>query len=203
MIIECYYCETKVDGTILSQHNESDHDGMPCKISLLECPVCKNAILAYQELVQIGPEDSDWCDAVRLWPEPKKHLDWDIPDSVRNSLEEAQLCYKGKAFSACAVMCGRVLESICSEHKTKNKYLAGGLKELLDQQLIDKRMYEWSEELREHRNIGAHHTTEKISKDDAKDLLDFAIAICDYIFVLTAKFKRFMERKGKGVKISS
>ena len=92
-------------------------------------------------------------------------------------------------------MCGRALESICSEHNTKNKFLAGGLKELLDNQIIDKRIYEWGEALREHRNIGAHATGGKISKKDAKDLLDFANAICDYVFVLTNKFKDFMKRK--------
>ena len=38
-------------------------------------------------------------------------------------------------------------------------------------------------------------TEEKITIQDAKDLLDFAQAICDYVFVLNAKFDRFMERK--------
>lgn len=51
--------------------------------------------------------------------------------------------------------------------------------------------------LREHGNIGAHPSEEKISKEDARDLLDFATAICDYIFVLTKKFDNFMERKRK------
>jgi len=161
----------------------------------LECPVCKNAILAGQELYQTGPDRYEWSDATRLWPEPEKYLDWNLPDLVRSSLEEAEKCYKAKAYNACAVMCGRALESICSEHNTKNKFLAGGLKELLDNQIIDKRIYEWGEALREHRNIGAHATGGKISKKDAKDLLDFANAICDYVFVLTNKFKDFMKRK--------
>ena len=52
-------------------------------------------------------------------------------------------------------------------------------------------------ELIKHINIGAHATEDKISKEDAKDLLDFAQAICDYVFVLNAKFNRFMERKDK------
>ena len=43
----------------------------------------------------------------------------------------------------------------------------------------------------------AHATEDKISKEDAKDLLDFAQAICVYVFVLNAKFNRFMERKNE------
>ena len=35
----------------------------------------------------------------------------------------------------------------------------------------------------------------RISKEDAKGLLDFTNAICDYVFVLTKKFEMFMQRK--------
>jgi hypothetical protein len=196
MIIECSYCESKVDGKILIEHESFGEDEpFRFKASLLECPVCKKAILAGQELYKTGPDKYQWSGATRLWPQPEKYLDWDLPDLVRNSLEEAEKCYKAKAYGACAVMCGRVLESICSEYNIKNKFLGGGLKELLDNQIIDKRIYEWGEALRKHRNIGAHATTEKISKEDARDLLDFANAICDYIFVLTNKFENFIKRK--------
>jgi len=198
MIIECHYCESKVDGKILGENKSCETDDSPSfKVSLLECPVCKNVILAGQELYQTGPNEYEWSDATRLWPEPERHLNWILPDLVRSSLEEAEKCYKTKAYNACAVMCGKALESICSEYKTKNKVLVGGLRELLDKQIIDKKIYEWGEALRKHRNIGAHVTVEKISKEDAKDLLDFANAICNYVFILTDKFEKFMKRKEK------
>lgn len=47
----------------------------------------------------------------------------------------------------------------------------------------------------EVENIGAHATGEKVSQQDARDLLDFTNAICDYIFVLTEKFQAFMKRR--------
>ncbi len=201
MIIECSFCESKVDGNALGEHTSNGNDDpFPFKVSLLECPVCKNAILAGQELYQVGPEQHEWSDATRLWPKHDKYLHWDIPELVRDSLEEAQKCYKAKAYSACAVMCGWTLESICSEFGSKNKFLAGGLKDLLDKEIIDKKIYEWSEAFKEHRNIGAHATKEKISKEDAHDLLDFATAICDYIFVLTKKFEDFKKRKVESLK---
>lgn len=199
MIIECPYCESKVDARVLTEHESTaiEQEILGFKTLLLECPICFNAILAGQELWQTGLKKTEWDDARRLWPPPEKYLDWKIPISVRNSLEEAKRCYKAKAYYACAVMCGKTLESICSEYGTKNKFLAGGLKELLDKQVIDKKIYDWSEALRKHRNIGAHATKEKISKQDAENLLDFANAICDYIFTLTKKFERFMKRKQK------
>lgn len=196
MIFECSECETKVDGKIIGSHEFHGED-YPIKTSLVQCPCCNSPSLVTQELYQIGPDDFRWDDATRIWPNPKKYIDPNIPNIIGESLNEATKCYKASAYNACAVMCGRALEGIFTEYKTKNKHLAGGLKELLDNKIIDQRVFEWGEELRKHRNIGAHTTGEKISKDDAKDLLDFANAICEYIFALTAKFERFMRRKSK------
>jgi hypothetical protein len=77
--------------------------------------------------------------------------------------------------------------------------LVGGLKELLDRKIIDERLHRWSEELRLHRNVAAHAGGEKISHQDADDLYTFALAICEYVFVLSAKFESFLERKRKRV----
>lgn len=71
----------------------------------------------------------------------------------------------------------------------------GGLKELLEKEIIDKKIFQWSEALRLHRNIGAYASEEKISAEDSRDLLDFTGAICDYVFVLSKKFDSFMKRK--------
>jgi len=37
----------------------------------------------------------------------------------------------------------------------------------------------------------------KVTKEDAQDLLDFVEAICEYAFVLTAKFDNYMARRKK------
>jgi len=44
-------------------------------------------------------------------------------------------------------MTGRVWSDVPT-FGTKSQVLAGGLKELLDREIIDKRIYEWGEELR-------------------------------------------------------
>lgn len=94
-------------------------------------------------------------------------------------------------------MCGRTIEGVCKHHDSKTRNLAGGLKKLKDDGIIDARLYNWGEALRSHRNLGAHATTEKVSKEDARDLLDFSIAICEYVFVLNEKFNRFQARQKK------
>jgi len=198
MLIECPYCESKVDGKVIGEHESYlEEAGFPFKVLLLECPVCKQPLLGCQEAYQTGPSRYEWSDVTRLWPQPDARVDWSIPDIVRASLEEARKCYKARAYGACAVMCGCALEGICNEYSAKSKILAKGLEELLDRKIIDERLFRWGEELRKHRNIGAHATGEKISREDAQDLLDFVNAICEYVFVLSVKFEEFMQRKGQ------
>jgi hypothetical protein len=196
MIVECPHCESRVDCDERG-HIELDMEdtGIPTKVVLLECKVCKNPLLGLTEVIQVGHDEWDWDSASRLWPAPETEINWDIPEIARNSLIEAKICFKAKAYSACAVMCGRAIEGVCKHHDAKIRSLAAGLKKLRDDGIIDNRIFNWGEALRENRNLGAHATTEKVSRDDAKDLLDFSAAICEYVFVLNEKWERFQNRK--------
>ncbi len=201
MIIECPYCEAKVDGKVIGEHvTFSDNDPYPFKAVLLECPSCKESLLGCQELIQIGFDQEEWVTGNRLWPQPKNSNRWLLPDIVGDSLEEAEKCYNAGAYSACAVMCGRSLEGLCQHFETKSKTIAGGIKELLEKKIIDDRLFQWSEALRHQRNLGAHASGEKITKEDARDILDFANAINEYVFVLSKKFDDFVKRQEKKAK---
>lgn len=198
MITECPHCESKVDCDEKGAVDiDLEYTGIPTKIVLLECKVCHNALLGISELVQTAENEWEWDAASRLWPTPETEIDRTIPEIARNSLIEANVCFKARAFSACAVMCGRAIEGVCKHHDPKIKTLAAGLKKLREDGLIDDRIYGWGEALRENRNLGAHATTERVNKDDARDLLDFSIAICEYVFVLNEKFERFQKRRTK------
>lgn len=193
MLIDCPYCESKVDAKVLASI-----DDLPFLTSFVQCPSCKEALVSYQELEHQGfvngKEEWNFGKAHRLWPQPEKTPHHSIPELVNASLVEAEKCYRAKAYYACAVMCGRALESICADHQVINKSFGSGLKELLEKGVIDKRLYEWSEALRKRRNIAAHASNEKITKKDARFLIDFANAISDYIYVLTSKFEEFMSK---------
>lgn len=196
MIIECSQCESKVDGEVVGEVESfnPEVDNFPAKAVLVRCGICRGPILGVTDLIQVGSNEYEWTEATRLWPDPEKGPDWNIPDIARNSLMEARVCFKAKAYSACAVMAGRAIEGLCKHHGVKRKALGGGLRELREKGVIDEWIFEWGDELRRYRNIGAHPSDKKIPKEDARDLLDFAIVICDYVFVLREKFARFQER---------
>lgn len=196
MIAECPHCEAKVDCEERGRFALHDDD-YPHQVQamLLECPVCHQPLFGRSELIQTGQDTWEWGELARQWPPQETDIALEIPEIARHSLVEARACFKVKAFSACAVMCGRTIEGVCKHHKPEIKTLAQGLRQLLDDGIIDSRLYEWGDALRLHRNLGAHATTEKVSREDAKDLLDFSLAICDYVFILNEKFKRFQERQ--------
>lgn len=199
MIIECSYCEAKVDAKVLAQHEEFDAelDPWPFRASLLVCPSCKNSMLGGQDLIDTEAGNQIWTSASRLWPSPKQHLSRTIPEIVRTSIEEAQNCLAARAHTAAVAMSGRALEGICRHFKTKSQYLGGGLKELRDREIIDSRLFEWSEALRRHRNMAAHATEKKATKANAQDLLNFVESISEYVFVLSAQFEEFKKRETK------
>ncbi len=195
MIIECPDCESKVDAKILAEHVIPPTDYYDSyKYLFLVCPLCNSAIVAGSDLVQIDFNEYDWATPERRWPNPNRQFEFNVPTLVTQSLIEAEKCYKVKAYSACAVMCGRTIEAICVE-ESGEKSLFKGLQELKKKKIIDEMIYDWGETLRKERNIGAHASTEKISKKDANDILDFTNAIVEYIYTLSEKYREFQKRK--------
>ena len=196
MIVECPKCEAKVDAKVTAEHEYVGNDTVGAyKVSFLLCTVCDMAILAGSEEIQIGPEKWAWSKPTRLWPSPPEYFNSSIPRMARQSLAEAKQCFQAGAYSACAVMCGRAIEAICAEYGTSKTTLSPGLKELKDKKIIEDRLYAWGKALEKERNIGAHVSEEVTTRQDARDVLDFATAICEYIFVLSEKYEKFMERK--------
>jgi len=193
MIIECPRCDSHVDAKscgVLQVNDGRD----PWQVSLVECPQCHLPLLASQELIQVDNKNWDWTSPDVLWPSSERELHPELAEAVRESLDEARRCFKAKAFSACAVMIGRALEALCIEHSGE-RTLHQGLRALKDKGIIDGRLFEWGESLREERNLGAHASGHRTSAQDASDMLDFAVAICDYVYVLSKKYSQYQARK--------
>ena len=200
-VIECPYCEVKVEGKVegVIHWHEYDVDGP--NYLLLACPLCHNALFGIQHYIEAyGIDESGevfdgWGQVERIWPEPSKNYN-NFPKNISRSLKEANDCYKVKAYNACAAMCGHTLEGICYEHglRERKKTLFDNLDELYNMKIIDERLRQWANTLREFRNFGAHFNKESVTKENAKDALDFTTEICNYIFILNKKFGDFMKR---------
>jgi hypothetical protein len=200
LTIECTHCDAVVNAEILAEHETTTFEEATLMdvpdtcTTLVVCPSCHEALVARSRWLGEGDEGEVWSKVQRVWPRPERDSASTIPPIVRVSLDEAQRCFRAAAYTACVVMSGRALEGVCRHFQTKSDKLYQGLAELLERQLIDQRLLLWGEQLRKHRNLAAHPTEHKFATEDATDLLDFANAICEYVFVLTPKYESFMAR---------
>lgn len=200
--VDCPDCQLRVRAQVEADHTvycldpQGEVMGADFRASLAVCPQCSLPLVTREEAEPLDWECTTFKHPVRVWPDPERQSSSAIPAIVRVSLDEADRCHRAGAHTACAVMCGRALEGICVDKKVA-KTLARGLDQLREKELIDQRLLEWGHALRQVRNLAAHATGEKISKEESTDLLHFVSAICEYIYVLTARFEAFQTRRTK------
>jgi hypothetical protein len=193
--IHCPYCDAKVQATVLAeQEYGAGEEFEPHKYQFAACSQCRSVLVGYCEWEHDNEGGQGWGQVSRQWPLPDQQLHANIPRIVRRSLEEAKLCLTAKAYMACAVMAGRAVEGMCKD-KVKSKYLGEGLTKLKAAGIIDEKLYKWGEALKNERNIGAHAGVESVSWRDASDVLDFANAMAEYVYVLDEKYKDYVDRK--------
>ncbi|MFG2043147.1 DUF4145 domain-containing protein [Dactylosporangium sp. NPDC048998] len=153
---------------------------------LLQCESCLMPTLMSKSTPGASPE--------RVWPAPERELSDAIPKELRDVHNEARICFRAKAYTAAAVMVRRTLEGVGQNLGTKPGSLISSLKELESRGLIEGRLLEWAQELRVLGNKAAHFAGGAINADDARDALELAEALLDYVYVFSAKFEQFKSR---------
>jgi Domain of unknown function (DUF4145) len=194
--VTCNACGVVVAPVLGKQSLFNDDTPEPQETVLVACPNCSQPIVAQRwyfetAMYMDGRTEGEYTDFKRVFPSPDPEISWELPDTVRVSLQEALKCLSARAYIASAAMSGRALEALCRDLNANDSMLGKGLEQLHDGGQIDDRLYEWGRELNKQRNIAAHPDTTPISQREAQYVFDFALAICDYVYVLTSKFERF------------
>jgi hypothetical protein len=197
MLIDCPSCRAKVNADELKTANASSDAG-EWQYTFLQCPVCSLPILAEQEGFPVG-DHMDWEPPRRVWPETPT-FSHEIPKDIRSSLAEAARCCDCGTFTASVAMAGRALEGLVRHFTNPQMYLGPGITELHNQGVIDNRLFDWAKALHLDRNVAAHSSGQNFSAEDAEDLLAFATAICEYVFVIAYRFDEFQKRRARAVK---
>ncbi|MFI1018080.1 DUF4145 domain-containing protein [Streptomyces sp. NPDC020965] len=130
----------------------------------------------------------------RLWPQVAV-LAPGIPAPIAREMVEARACFDAKLYTAAAVMVRRTLEGMCIEQGMKKRNLFQALQELRDDGKIEGRLFDWAQALRVIGNQGAHFSEESVTREDAADALSLAEALLNYIYVFTAKYEEFQNRR--------
>jgi HEPN domain-containing protein len=191
IVIDCPHCTVRVKAKAAVWIGNGEEQAF----FLVECPSCHNALFGSSVAYQDEFNNWGWDTAERLWPTPLlADVGPAIPEAARRDIKDAQKCFSHGIYSASAVLCGRALERLIKEKAGANM-IAKGLAELKNKGVIDERLFSWAEALRKERNIGAHASDEDTTKENAQDIIDFTIAIFDYVYTLSEKYEKYVARK--------
>jgi hypothetical protein len=159
--------------------------------TLLLCAICDGPIFVVQEPLPEG----DVSEPAQLYPAVRGGAIHGTPKAVRQSFVEAVRCFEQAAgHTATAIMCRRTLEVVSKEHGATGRDLKTKMKALKDNGVIDQTLLDWATELRALGNEAAHGDGE-ISRQDAKDALEFTEAMLSYIYTYRQSFDFFKRRR--------
>jgi hypothetical protein len=126
-----------------------------------------------------------------------RNVDAKLPPRVDESFREALRCEVAGAPLATAVMVRRTLEAIGRTFDNEARTLARVLQTMKGKGLISEELAEWGDALRFIGNIGAHPTDDRVTMEDAREALDFLVAIVETIYVLRPKFEAMKARRAQ------
>jgi hypothetical protein len=195
MFLECPNCMLSFEGNVLSDYQVENHDDPleALKYTFSKCPKCENPILLEQER-EIDYDKIYWGSPKILYPQTDFHINPVIPDKLRESLIESVQCYRAKSYTATTIMCRRTLEGFCTIRGIKERNLASSIAKLKTEGIINEQLFEWANELRLLGNEAAHNIDIDFTSTDARDTLDFTIAILDFTYSFKDKFEKFKNR---------
>lgn len=192
MIFQCIHCNKPTH--FISQCVAVVPDSiMPDEYTFFTCAECLNpAVFLRQDWSGDGFDDDEYN---RVYPAQERALHFSVPDLVRDSYNDAVRCETHNIWTACVVMVGRTLEAVGKEHFPAARNMGQGLRLMLENGIISQEIFDWSTELRVIRNFGAHATAETITREDAKESMDFLRAILETFYYMRPKFKQMKERR--------
>jgi len=126
---------------------------------------------------------------IGLFPDAKTAHE-DIPEPARTSLQEAYETLH--APDAAAVMAGSAVDAMLKARGLETGNLYTRIDEALASNLLTKGMADWAHEVRLGSNRPRHADQERphVSPEEAKQSVEFADALGNFLFVLTARVNR-------------
>jgi hypothetical protein len=114
----------------------------------------------------------------------------DIPGPARTFLQQAYDTLH--APDAAAMMAGSAVDAMLKAHGLETGSLYSRIDEALSKNLLTKGMADWAHNVRLGSNRPRHADKEKphVSQDEAKQSVEFAEALGNFLFVLTARVDR-------------
>lgn len=188
----------QVNGQYSQTPNGDNNLEEPIKVLLASCESRADVALFYRYLEQVAGNEWDWSEPKLLWPSKgPTALPSEVPHRVSTAFDEAQRCLSLGMTTPAAIMARKSIELACAEQGYHERALQDSIKRMVKDGKLEARLAEWADALREVGNEGAHRAPPP-RKQDVSDVLMFARALFEYIYVLNVAFEKFTNRR-KGI----
>ena len=202
----CSSCNVHVEVKVLAVHgyetgvlredllDPSERDYTEDLFTFAACIRCNRPLLLRESHSVIDGLSIPQSDVRQVYP-PETSMPEAVPTAVARPYREAHIAYKIKLYDSCATMCRKTVEAVCGQYGESGGSLSTRLDRLVQRGVIDRGMFEWTEELRLSGNKGAHFDPDGVTEAEAKDLLEFARAVLLYAFELPKRLQRARQRR--------
>jgi hypothetical protein len=96
--------------------------------------------------------------------------------------------------SLCAVGIRKCLEALCKDKGATKKDLSSNVRELASKGILPEILVQMMDSSRIIGNLGAHAGSSEVTEDDANVLIDFCLAILEYVYVAPSKIASVQRR---------
>lgn len=171
----CGHCQTKVTGAVAAQFGIAGHE----PIRWLQCTSCGNgSVLTAQGSVH---------PAVLFGPQIEG-----LPEDVESAYDEARRCMSVGAYTACELMCRKILMHVGVEKDAKEgESFAYYLSYLEDNNFITRHMKVWTNLIKEHGNKSTHRL-ESPDKTRSESTLMFTAELLRLVYEMTHLAKKYL-----------
>ena len=196
--ITCAFCFER--GNFVVEHQASKakpNDSKVLYFATLRCGNCSGYVMALW-----SPSSDGQAHDYRQLPFPLKVTKapdvW--PSSVGRLWLQAQQSLHAEIWDAAAIMARSALQAALRDHHASGNNLKQEIDCLAQKGLIPPVMQEWAHELRELGNESAHPKPDYagVAPRDAKDMVEFATYMFDYLYSLPTRISEYKARRSGG-----
>lgn len=192
---QCPHCTKPAVIQVVEVWTQAQWAGPDKEWSAAKCQSCQRPLLFERLADSHDGVVNPWNPRVLVYPSPGAELSQAVPDTLRDTFSEAVKCMQAGCFTASAIMGRRLVEGLANLNGAQGRTLAAKLADLKNKGVLDGRLLEWSDLIKDVGNDGAHKTDSAVSRQDAQEVLRFVEALMDYHYTYRAQYDAFVERR--------
>jgi hypothetical protein len=197
--ITCPFCFEKGNFTVVYHAEKKKPNASKClNFDTLECGNCKGYVMVLWSASGFTMGPMDGIHDFRVLPWPIKYDDFPEhwPEQVGRYWLQAKRNLIDENFDAAVVMARSALQIALRDNKAEGKNLKQEIEDLAAKGVLPPVMKDWSDNVRELGNVGAHPSPGESAPDpkDARDIVRFLDFLLECLYALPHRIEQYRKR---------